>query len=115
MGDTEYMLDPALLNSIVLGAAETAAGGLGYTIQAPALDLLLRESLHALNEANEKGMFEAIRGQIEQNTAQLIQFIVREQIGVHQPTRVITFHHMTQGLSAFCRRFPYFIPFCTKG
>lgn len=114
MYDTEYAVEPSQVNSIVLGAAEKEASRLGFKIAPPALDLLLTRSLKTLNDANERGALEAIRSEVEHNTAQLIQYIVREQVDVRQANREITYQQMILGLSAFCELFPDFAPFCTK-
>lgn len=113
MGDTEYLLMPAEIDSIVLGAAENSARSLGFTIGAPAKDFLITKSAPALNRANVEGTIESRRGEIERNTSELIVFIA-EQASGEVGSREITYQHLTLGLSAFCRRYPDFFPFCTS-
>ena len=113
MGDTEFLLMPAEIDSIVLGAAENSARSLGFTIATPAKDFLITKSAPALNRANEEGTIESRRGEIERNTSELIVFIAREQASAEAGAREITYQHLTLGLSAFCRRYPDFFPFCT--
>ncbi len=114
MDDTEYLLEPAEVDSIVLGAAEDAAQSLGLRIAAPAKDFLLQKSLPALNKANEEGSLERRRQEIEKNTSALIRFIVTEQPKGEFAGPEITYQHLILGLSAFCRRYPDFYPFCTS-
>uniref|UniRef100_Q021B8 Uncharacterized protein n=1 Tax=Solibacter usitatus (strain Ellin6076) TaxID=234267 RepID=Q021B8_SOLUE len=58
MGDTEYLLEPAELESIVLGAADKAAESLGLRIAAPAKDFcygnLCRRSIRQTRRAASK-------------------------------------------------------------
>jgi hypothetical protein len=114
MDDTEYLLEPAEVDSIVLGAAENTAQILGLTIAAPAKDFLLQKSLPALNKANEEGKLESRRQEIEKNTSALIHFIAIEQPTDEFAGPEITYQHLIAGLSAFCRRYPDFYPFCTS-
>jgi hypothetical protein len=112
MSDTTILLGPSEVDSIVLGAAENEARRLGFTISPPAKDLLLQRSLSALNRENQEGRLESRRTEVEGNTAALIEHIVTEQVSSGE-SRQITYQHMFQGLSAFCRKFRELYPFCT--
>jgi hypothetical protein len=107
------MIKTQEVDSIVLGAAENMAKDLGFTIAGPAKDLLLRDSFTKLNKANEDGAIETRRAEIERKTAALVAFIAFESLGKDEPGREITDQQMLLGLSAFCRLFPDFFPFCT--
>lgn len=112
MNDTLVVLGKSDVDSIVLGAAENHAHLQGFTISPSAKDLLLQRSLTALNRENEQGKLESRRAEVQRNTVALIEHIVTEEVGA--TAREITYQHMFQGLSAFCRKFPDFYPFCTK-
>ncbi len=113
MSDTLVLLGPSEVDSIVLGAAENEARRLGFGVSPSAKDLLLQHSLPALNRENEEGRLESRRAEVERNTAALIHHIVTEEVGAGAAPQ-ITYQHMIQGLSAFCRRFPDFYPICTS-
>ena len=113
MYDTPVLLGGSEVESIVLGTAENAAQRLGCFMSAPAKDLLLRHALPELDRENNEGRLESRRAEVERNTEQLIQYIVTEEISAAQ-TREITYQHMIQGLSAFCRKFPNLYPICTR-
>ncbi|MGA9587510.1 MAG: hypothetical protein WBQ95_19425 [Terracidiphilus sp.] len=110
MGDMEMMLSPDEVNSIVLDAAESAAGRNGLTISAAALDKLVHKGLPALNRANESGELARRREEVARNTAALIERIHQVQMA-GQPGE-ISGTHMAQGLFDLCRYFPDFFPFC---
>jgi hypothetical protein len=113
MGDVLVILGQPDVDSIVLGAAENAAQRLGFTISPSAKDLLLQRSLPSLDRENQQGKLESRRQELQASTAALIQHIVTEEIGSSGATQ-ITYQHMLQGLSAFCKKFPDFAPFCTR-
>lgn len=114
MSDISYLMRPEEIDSIVLGAAESMARTLGFTIAAPAKDHLLQKSFKNLNRTNEEGAIESRRAEIERNTGALITYITTERLTKGESGHEITYQEMFLGVSAFCRLFPDFFPFCTS-
>jgi hypothetical protein len=111
MDDMPTMLSPGEVDSIVLGAADNEVKRLGLTISPPAKDWLLQKSLRTLNDLNERAQLDSRRSEIERNTVSLIQLTFHEVLKDQRGER-ITVQHLEIALSAFCKRFKDFIPFC---
>jgi hypothetical protein len=109
----EAAVMPSETDSIVLGAAESAARIHGLRLAAPAKDFLLMKSVPTLEVLREKDELSSRRSEIERNTSDLIDYIVKNvKQGSTGPE--ITYSDLVEGISLFCRLFPHFIPFCVN-
>jgi hypothetical protein len=110
MSATRIMLPPGDVGSVVLAAAQQKAQELGITIDQGAMNQILNKALPTLTKLNVNGEIPEKRGEIEQNTASLIQYLFDHVLAGRGSE--ITLDHTNSLFKSFCERFPDFIPFC---
>ena len=98
------------IDSIVLGAFETAARRRELRLAPDVKDYLISQVRTNLDAAHSRGELESRRAEVEQNTEVLVNYLASSE----QQVTEIRIDHVDSALEWLCSRYKKFFPFCPR-
>lgn len=106
--------DVSQIDSMILGAVESAARAQGLTLSSGAKDLLLTAARPHLDEAFDRGQLEDRRGEAKKAATLLIGEVVAIYTSSGADSHLVTAQIVNGALDRLCEAFPFLFPLCPR-